>query len=142
VISVPTLTNSRSLDLQNFAILESQIVRAAADHITQAQKLELGELCVALMRCAMVGDIDTHLATNSKIEILIGQAAHLDQASHVLSEKMRVYRQEWRKAHVLKDTISMAQMRVEQVQAIIAGNGDEAAKMSEAFFKLLQKQST
>ncbi len=126
-------------ELHHFALSEAKLVRAAAQFITDKQKQELTALGALLMQCARVGDIDRNLATDRKIEELIGLAAKMPEAANLHSESKVDFKKAWRSSHALRDSVPAVQMRIDQIQRIVAGDSEGAAAFTDAFFASVSK---
>ncbi|MGL5363269.1 MAG: hypothetical protein ACRDBH_10325 [Bosea sp. (in: a-proteobacteria)] len=122
------------MELQRLAMDEARLVRAAALRISTDQKQQLTHLGALQMHAAIVGDIDMNLDVDLQIEHLIGEASGMPDEAKIHAAEKAAFKAMWRDAHALRDAVPAVEMRVRQIECIVASDAEGAAELSRAFF--------
>jgi DNA-binding GntR family transcriptional regulator len=107
-------------------LLEQQIAEAAARNGASADRAHIVELARLIERSAMVGDLDGYMAADRRLERAIAATADLPDVAEQLFASKREFRRAWCAYNRLRDLNIPANLRQHVVDAILAGNPDDA----------------
>jgi DNA-binding GntR family transcriptional regulator len=120
-------------------MLEQQVAEAAARNGASADRTAIMELARSIKRSAMVGDLDGYMAADRRLERAIAAAADLPDVAEQLFALKREFRRAWCAHNRLRDLNLPAGLRQALVDAILAGEPEEAKAAVKHFIEYLGK---
>lgn len=114
---------------QEMALYESievELVKGAAANMTAEAAVRLSDELQLLNRAASLGDLDTAVLTDRRIELIIASLPpHRDEFEQLITLKLD-FKRKWCAEHRLKDFSGAVDLRRRQVEALIRGDATAA----------------
>ncbi|MGL5115476.1 MAG: hypothetical protein ACRC7G_13780 [Beijerinckiaceae bacterium] len=128
-------------ELALYEEVETELVRAACANMTAAVVMALSAELLLIERAARLGDLDTAMLTDRRIdEIIASLPPSSDEGRQLIALKMDFKRQ-WCAEHRLRDFSGPIEMRKQQVEALIKGDATRAIECVRAFYASIRKNS-
>jgi DNA-binding GntR family transcriptional regulator len=126
-------------ELALYENVETELVREACANMSAAAVTALSDELVLLERAARLGDLDTAMLTDRRIEGIIAALPPSSDEGAQLIELKKDFKRQWCAEHRLRDFSKPIEMRKEQVDALIRGDATRAVECVRSFYASIRK---
>jgi hypothetical protein len=109
--------------------------------MTAAAVRALTDEMLLLERAARLGDLDTAMLTDRRIEEIIASLPPASDEGRQLIELKQDFKRQWCAEHRLRDFSKPIEMRKKQVEALLRGDVTRAVECVKDFYALIRNSS-